>query len=1115
MAADPGALSSRLRLEGWRFHQRLAVAAQMAADPQSPSPADPEPLLRAWRQVVAPDTPANFDKRLAWDGLTADQAARAIHPNPCDLPTQPWWLLLEQLRAAARAPLPPGPLERRGASLLFVHVWRPAAAWALQTLRRRCADLEPQLRLGEEAWLDLAEALLARLCSTGEQALWAMFNERRTPGQALQAHVDAGGDGCAEPVRERYDAFVAELLASGYEPLLAAFPVLGRLLAVVTQLWLESKEELLRRLARDRKTLVEHFSIPLDAPLLAIQLGLSDPHRRGRTVAILSFEADGVPRKVVYKPKDMRLDQTYQLILRQLNGASSLPPLRCLTIVCGEGYGWMEWVDHRLCADERELARFYTNAGRTMAVLYLLGCTDCHHENLMACGDQLLLIDTETLLEADPRDHVSADGDDPDALSPLQTSMEGSVLRSGLLPQWQMVGAGRKRAMDISALGIQPPPPEAQQPGWVAINSDGMMFLPIPQPCELPTSLPVGLGSPQRLTEFVEHLCDGFERQLQEAIRLRPLLLRSLEGFRGQPRRLVARATRIYFTIQRQMLEPASLRSAVAHGLKLEQLSRSFVLAAAKPSHWPLFAAELRQMERLDIPFFDHPIDSETLPLPDGLPPIPGFMQRSGLKAARQRLLHLDSADIAFQLRLVRGAIAARHLATTSTTTSDAAGSTAIAGADPGAATVLAPLGPDAFRQEAFRLVDEIWTAAIPDGKGRPEWLGMDLGEDGESFHFGLIGPSLYSGVSGIALCLARRAEGAQTASAELWRQRAWASLEGLAELAERNRQGQWFRFVRDAPLGLSGSGGTLLALGLLRRAGLSPAADLAVRWIDQIQPERLLVDEDLDLISGVTGLIGPLLLSGHPRALELASMCGERLLTMQQRSGAWAHGGQTPPLTGWSHGAAGMAAALARLALATGEQRFAEAARRAVAYERSTFVAAEGNWPDFRQACTPTDFMLSWCHGAPGIMLSHLVLRATGLEDEQTTDDLRAARAATTLALQAAIGQSGHVVHLCCGLFGLSGLLRLEAQISGTALAPIVPLAESAAIQRAQTLGGYPFLRVDSGSLSLPGLFNGKAGVALALMEAASGMLWLPTLLSVGLLVPAPTEPPLAASCC
>ena len=43
-------------------------------------------------------------------------------------------------------------------------------------------------------------------------------------------------------------------------------------------------------------------------------------------------------------------------------------------------------------------------------------------------------------------------------------------------------------------------------PGWLGLNSDGMMAGRLTQPCELPTSLPVELGSPQRLTDFVDEL---------------------------------------------------------------------------------------------------------------------------------------------------------------------------------------------------------------------------------------------------------------------------------------------------------------------------------------------------------------------------------------------------------------------------------------------------------------------------------------------------------------------------------------------------------------------------------------------------------------------------------
>ena len=1101
-------LEQRMRLEGWSLHQRLSWIAGQDQPPGCGSLRDE--ALHTWRQVVAPDNPANFEKRLAWDGLTPATAAWALAPDPADCPQEPtWWPLLESLRQAARDTHGDTELDERGNRQPFVHAWRPAASWALQTLQLRCADLSSSLQLSDDAWLDLGEALLERLCSSADQALWELFNQRRTPGQMLLAHLGAHGDGNGELVHEAYDAFVAELLSSGYGLLLGEFPVLSRLLAVITELWLEGSEEMLQRLATSRLALQQHFEIAPDAVLHKVKLGLSDPHRGGRAVAILSFgdAVAGDVIKVVYKPKDMQVDQTYQDFLETLNDASNLPPLRRLTVLSCNVYGFMEWVEHRPCSSDDALARFYINAGRTMAVLHLLGCTDCHYENLIASDDQLILIDTETLLEADLRDLISDDGDSPDLLSDLQTSMQGSVLRSGLLPQWLMFGAGKKLALDISALGIQPPPPERELPGWLGLNSDGMMGGRSRQPCELPTSLPVELGSPQRLTDFIEQLCVGFAQQLQEAIRLRSPLLQALSRFSGQPRRLVARATNTYFTIQRHMLEPASLRSALAHGLKLEQLSRSFVLASEKPLNWTMFNAELLQMERLDIPFFEHLIDSEELPLPEGLAPIPGFMRASGLSAAQRRLQKLSGVEITFQEQLIRGAIAARHLK--ANPQANAAGGLEES-AEPqcSRAAEIASLDAEVYRQEAFRLGEELWSSSIRDRQGRPEWLGMDLGADGESFHFGLIGSSLYSGASGIALLFARLALASpDPVAANQWRERAWSCFAGVAELAERNSNDQLFRFMRDLPFGISGSGGILLALLLLAQSGIGEASPLATQLVQQLRPERLQSDEGIDVIGGVTGLIGPLLLLGTSQTLELANACGERLLALQLDSGGWPSGAgpatnHRPALTGFSHGAAGMAAALARLAQATGHKRFEEAALRAVAYERGVFVADKGNWPDFRSSREPNEFMLSWCHGAPGILLSRQVLRAAGLADQQTARELESARASTVAALER-LRTSGAdaAMHLCCGVLGLTALLRIDAETGDMPVNQAVPAAEASSISLAQSSGNYTFFSVDSGSLNLPGLLTGKAGVAMALLEAADGQRLLPKILSAGLL--------------
>ena len=134
-----------VRREGWSLHQRLQVAARPGAAIQT---VNRSRSLDHWRGLVAPNMPGNFDNRLEWDGLTASSAAWALEPPEAATPLQPDWLpLLDALRQAARdaareaapdvvAEAENQPLVGRGAEQPFVHVWRPAAAWALNCLRQ-------------------------------------------------------------------------------------------------------------------------------------------------------------------------------------------------------------------------------------------------------------------------------------------------------------------------------------------------------------------------------------------------------------------------------------------------------------------------------------------------------------------------------------------------------------------------------------------------------------------------------------------------------------------------------------------------------------------------------------------------------------------------------------------------------------------------------------------------------------------------------------------------------------------------------------------------------------------------------------------------------------------
>ena len=78
-------------------------------------------------------------------------------------------------------------------------------------------------------------------------------------------------------------------------------PVAARLLGTSVDHWMESAEELIKRLGDDLEAIANKF---FDGESIgrvnSIRNNLSDLHRGGRTVAVLGFAGE---RRVVYKPK--------------------------------------------------------------------------------------------------------------------------------------------------------------------------------------------------------------------------------------------------------------------------------------------------------------------------------------------------------------------------------------------------------------------------------------------------------------------------------------------------------------------------------------------------------------------------------------------------------------------------------------------------------------------------------------------------------------------------------------------------------------------------------------------------------------------------------------------
>lgn len=221
---------------------------------------------------------------------------------------------------------------------------------------------------------------------------------------------------------------------------------------------------------------------------------------------------------------------------------------------------------------------------------------------------------------------------------------------------------------------------------------------------------------------------------------------------------------------------------------------------------------------------------------------------------------------------------------------------------------------------------------------------------------------------------------------------------------------------------------------------------------------------------------------SASAEFLDQAITCGNHLLNERVVSDSGYRTWATVDgklLTGFSHGAAGIAYALLRLYKASGETAFLEAAEEAIAYERSVFIPEQGNWPDFRQSF-PKDkavCMCSWCHGATGIGLARL----GGLDILDTPEIRQDIEAAINTTKQQKL--TG-IDHLCCGNMGrVEFLLTASRKLSRPDLLEDAMQIASQVVARANQKGhfGYgPILTFH------PGFFPGASGIGYQLLRLA-----------------------------
>ncbi len=1024
--------------------------------------------LAAWCRSASSGDWGLFFKRIGRDSLSIDdilpRLADARHLPGTAAPTwfedSQWVYQALTHGADHHQPLAVSAAEPLPFEALFLTVVTHAEAKMIGK------TTQPALSLfGDSARIDLRHGLLKLLTSLYAPLLYSKFVailKKGHPDGKLPPATDAAGTDCI-------DQLIKDLKANEFDSIFTEKPVLLRLTATIVRQWIDTTAELVNRTHADVAEI--KALITQSAPSVKVQAiggDLSDPHNFGHSVQIITFEDQ---TKVVYKPKDLRLDVAWHDLIERFNASSPPVDLKPAKAIARPEYGWTEFIEHSSCVSTQDIEQFYRRSGAWLAVFHLFASTDMHFENIIAHAAHPVPIDLEMILQASTPE---AEQETPEtaALIASNRAVINSVLMVGMLPSYakspnnKIFDAGGLNAVKGSApVGV-----------WKNPNTDAMRWMQVPNDATETPNIPHIQGQYAQLGDYLSAFFEGFEQYSHFLLKQRDAIgiENLLSPFDKLPVRKVIRNTRFYYMLLQRLKDHRSMTDGVTWSAQAEFLSRLADWDTQDDLLWPLQEAERIALVNLNVPHFVSPSDEDSIRAITGQKSQTGALP--GLQRARQRLTQWSAPEIERQVDIIK------------VSTSFVSRSNVDSHEKYLFRRKLNPSIPSLDRASLASEATQIAATIGQHGSIKDKsaaWLGLDWLGDSEVGQLVTIGPDLYNGTTGIALFLAAHARYADDAGSRELALKALASTRAQITLPSAPR---WARSLGIG--GACGLGSVIYALTVIAELLAEPAlSEDALRASTLFSEELITADRALDVIGGSAGgILGLLALYRRTESADVlakAVACGKHLLRQprQGESGqrSWAVSGVSEiPLTGFSHGAAGFSYALSRLALASHRDDFAQAAQECLAYEASCYQADLFNWSDLRitQAEGALPLPNQWCHGAVGIGLARIAGSRLGeVRSHLITDDINRALHNTKTKWPQ------HVDTLCCGTLGTIEFLAEAGEIlKQPSLGELSDQRLAQIIANRHEQGDYAWNA--AGTAFNLGLFRGLSGVGYTILR-------------------------------
>lgn len=392
----------------------------------------------------------------------------------------------------------------------------------------------------------------------------------------------------------------------------------------------KSIQEFFQRLYQDTSEIKLFYNID-SLTLKTLQLSMGDLHNNSSMVIKCEFHEISL----FYKPRSGSIDLLYSKLIDDINQNLNTKLWYTKNLV-KKNYFWVEEIAFKECHYNEEIENFYLELGIHLCLLYILGATDFHSENLIAYKDHPVLIDLESAIGIRFKNNEFKN-----ATSYNKYKLSTSVKSIGILP----FIFGDNRKSDISGIGRKGKTqsnikvPIVENKGTSSLKID-RKYTEIGESSNHPKLNADYVDE----TNYVEEIKKGFSITYKYIKNNKKKFLKILNYENEVLARHINKPTMFYSNILSLSYHPIIIQNIALRDL--------FIAAQLEKTSDELYKHELDDLIDNNIPYFNFNIKNSALYHNETLI-YPNYFNGSAIDSITFKLKELNSKDLKEQLDII------------------------------------------------------------------------------------------------------------------------------------------------------------------------------------------------------------------------------------------------------------------------------------------------------------------------------------------------------------------------------------------------------------------------------------------------------------------------------